>query len=220
MRSGIEILSYTHRLLKNQWGLAIGTSVAYGLIAVVLNLVGSSLSGPTIEALIPGLMPNYLDLNLFGVLWTGAFSFGYARFVLKLVRQAEPEFEDLFSGFQHWAKVTWASIVYFVRVLLWLLLLVIPGLIKIVAYSQLWYVLQDEPQRSAREALKRSEELMYGHKWEYVALILWCTLLVLASIFTLFIGLFWFMPWIAAAQAQFYQEVKADWEQRQAPIQE
>jgi uncharacterized membrane protein len=220
MRSGIEILSYTHRLLKNQWGLAIGTSVAYGLIAVVLNLVGSSLSGPTIEALIPGLMPDYLDLNLFGVLWTGAFSFGYARFVLKLVRQAEPEFEDLFSGFQHWAKVTWASIVYFVRVLLWLLLLVIPGLIKFVAYSQLWYVLQDEPQRSAREALKRSEELMNGHKWEYVALILWCTMLVLASIFTLFIGLFWFMPWIAAAQAQFYQEVKADWEQRQAPIQE
>jgi hypothetical protein len=45
-------------------------------------------------------------------------------------------------------------------------------------------------------------------------------MLVLASIFTLFIGLFWFMPWIAAAQAQFYQEVKADWEQRQAPIQE
>jgi uncharacterized membrane protein len=165
-------------------------------------------------------MPDYLDLNLFGVLWTGAFSFGYARFVLKLVRQAEPEFEDLFSGFQHWAKVTWASIVYFVRVLLWLLLLVIPGLIKFVAYSQLWYVLQDEPQRSAREALKRSEELMNGHKWEYVALILWCTMLVLASIFTLFIGLFWFMPWIAAAQAQFYQEVKADWEQRQAPIQE
>lgn len=220
MRSGIEILSYTHRLLKNQWGLAIGTSVAYGLIAVVLNLVGSSLSGPTIRALIPGLMPDYLDLNFFGVLWTGAFSFGYARFVLKLVRQAEPEFEDLFSGFQRWAKVTWAFIVYFVRVLLWLLLLVIPGLIKFVAYSQLWYVLQDEPQRSAREALKRSEELMNGHKWEYVALILWCTMLVLASIFTLFIGLFWFMPWIAAAQAQFYQEVKADWEQRQAPIQE
>lgn len=220
MRSGIEIISHAHGTLKNQWGLAIGTSVAYGLITVVLNLVGSSLSGPTIEALIPGLMPDYLDLNFFSVLWTGAFSFGYARFVLKLVRQTEPEFEDLFSGFQRWTKVTWASIVYFVRVLLWLLLLVIPGLIKIVAYSQLWFVLQDEPEHSASEALKRSEELMYGHKWTYVGLGLLCILLVLSSVFTLFIGLFWFMPWIAAAQAQFYQDVKADWEQRQTPIQE
>jgi len=40
------------------------------------------------------------------------------------------------------------------------------------------------------------------------------TLLALASVVTLFIGLFWIIPWASAAQAKFYDEVRQEWEFR------
>jgi uncharacterized membrane protein len=102
--------------------------------------------------------------------------------------------------------------VYFVRILLWLLLLIIPGIIKMIAYSQMWYVLNDQPELTAGQALKRSEELMRGHKLDYLMFGLLLILLVLASALTLFIGLIWIAPWVAAAQARFYEEIREEWE--------
>ena len=45
-------------------------------------------------------------------------------------------------------------------------------------------------------------------------LVILLTLLALASVVTLFIGLFWIIPWASAAQAKFYDEVRQEWEFR------
>jgi uncharacterized membrane protein len=212
MLSPLGIISQSRRDLSGQWGLAIGTTLAYGLIVGILGFIDSSFSGALTAIWIEQLTELDVQAGFLQVFWTGAFSLGYAAFMLNLVRRGNPDFEQIFSGFQRWGRATWTLVVYFVRVLLWLLLLIIPGIVKMIAYSQMWYVLNDEPELTAGQALKRSEELMRGHKIDYLMFGLLLVLLVLASVLTLFIGLIWIAPWVAAAQARFYEEIREEWE--------
>ncbi len=212
MLSPLGIISQSRRDLSGQWGLAIGTTLAYGLIVGILGFIDSSFSGALTAIWIEQLTELDVQAGFLQVFWTGAFSLGYAAFMLNLVRRGNPDFEQIFSGFQRWGRATWTLVVYFVRILLWLLLLIIPGIIKMIAYSQMWYVLNDQPELTAGQALKRSEELMRGHKLDYLMFGLLLILLVLASALTLFIGLIWIAPWVAAAQARFYVEIREEWE--------
>ena len=52
-------------------------------------------------------------------------------------------------------------------VLLWSLLLVVPGIIKLISYSQASYIQLENPDKKARECLKQSEKMMNGRKMEY-----------------------------------------------------
>ncbi|MEY4460934.1 MAG: hypothetical protein RL429_923 [Bacteroidota bacterium] len=212
MLSPLGIISQSRRDLSGQWGLAIGTTLAYGLIVGILGFIDSSFSGALTAIWIEQLTELDVQAGFLQVFWTGAFSLGYAAFMLNLVRRGNPDFEQIFSGFQRWGRATWTLVVYFVRILLWLLLLIIPGIVKMIAYSQMWYVLNDQPELTAGQALKRSEELMRGHKLDYLMFGLLLVLLVLASVLTLFIGLIWIAPWAAAAQARFYEEIREEWE--------
>lgn len=211
MLSPLGIISQSRRDLSGQWGLAIGTTLAYGLIVGILGFIDNSFSGALTAIWIEQLTDVDVQAGFLQLFWSGAFSLGYAAFMLNLVRRSNPDFEQIFSGFQRWGRATWTLVVYFVRVLLWLLLLIIPGIVKMIAYSQIWYVLHDQPELTAGQALKRSEELMRGHKLDYLMLSLLLILLMLASVLTLFIGLIWIAPWASAAQARFYEEIREEW---------
>ncbi len=214
MRTNLEILSDAWQVLKGQRGLALGTLLVYILIVGILSFIDSAASIGLIHLIWP-LTGSYLvNGGFLQILWSGAFSLGSATFMLKIVRRTNPDFEDIFSGFNRWSRATWTSIVYLVRLVLWYLLLIIPGIIKTFAYAQTWYVLADYPELTANQAINRSEEMMQGHKIKLFLLTLWILLLVLLGVVTLFIGFFWIGPWIAAISAQFYTEVKADWLRR------
>jgi uncharacterized membrane protein len=214
MRTNLEILSDAWQSLKGQRGLALGTLLVYILIVGTLSFIDSSASLGLLSLVWTPSFDLTSNVGVLQVLWSGAFSLGSATFMLKIVRRANPDFEDIFSGFNQWKRATWTSIVYVVRLILWYLLLIIPGIIKSFAYAQTWFVLVDYPELSANQAINRSEEMMQGHKIKLFLLSLWILLLVLAGVLTLFIGFFWIGPWIAATSAQFYTEVKADWLRR------
>lgn len=52
----------------------------------------------------------------------------------------------------------------------WTLLLIIPGIIKQLSYAMTPYVLQDNPDMSALDAITESRKLMKGHKGNLVKL--------------------------------------------------
>ena len=211
MRTNLEILSDAWQVLKGQRGLALGTLLVYILIVGILSFIDSAASLGLLSLVWTPSFDLTSNIGVLQVLWSGAFSLGSATFMLKIVRRANPEFEDIFSGFNQWKRATWTSIVFTVRLILWYLLLIIPGIIKSFAYAQTWYVLSDYPELSANQAINRSEEMMEGHKIKLFLLTLWILLLVLLGFITLFIGFFWIGPWIAASQAKFYDEVHKDW---------
>ncbi len=133
---------------------------------------------------------------------------GYSRFNLDLVdRQKEPEVNTLFSYFNHWKTVTIANLLQTVYVLLWSLLLIIPGIIASYSYAMTGYILAENPKLTASEAIDRSKQMMEGNRWRLfclqISFIGWS---ILASL-TLGIGNLWLRPYRQAATAAFYREI-------------
>ena len=92
------------------------------------------------------------------------------------------------------------------------LLFIIPGIIKAFSYAMTPYILEENPELSANDAIDHSRAMMKGHKfdlfWLYLSFIGWFILCIL----TLGIGFLWLTPYMETSVAAFYEDVKADYE--------
>lgn len=111
---------------------------------------------------------------------------------------------------KYWRTVL-ATLLQFIYILLWSLLLVIPGIIKSLAYSMTWFILEDEPELSPNKAIELSMAMMKGHKFDLFYLMLSFIGWAVLSVFTLGIGFLWLLPYIYTTMAAFYQDVKAEY---------
>ena len=95
-----------------------------------------------------------------------------------------------------------------IKLFLWSCLFVIPGIIKSYEYAIVPYILADDEEISSKDAFKKAREMMMGNKWRLFKLnfsfIGWDILCVL----TLGLGTFFLLPYINAANAEFYVELK------------
>jgi uncharacterized membrane protein len=132
---------------------------------------------------------------------------GYCRFNLDLIDRREPEIRTLFSYFEHWRKAVVAGLLQALTILLWALLLIVPGIMKAYSLAMTSYILAEDPTMGAREAMTRSEVMMQGNRWRLFCLemsfIGWGLLCVL----TLGIGNLWLRPYQYASFAAFYREI-------------
>lgn len=132
---------------------------------------------------------------------------GYARFNLELVDRGDPAFESLFGYFSYWKTTAIARLLQSLYILLWSLLLVIPGIIATYSYAMTEFILAEHPELTASEAIAQSKEMMSGNRWRLFCLhfsfIGWDILCAL----TLGIGHLWLRPYKQAAEAAFYREI-------------
>lgn len=89
---------------------------------------------------------------------------GYAYACLNLSRGREAGWDNLLYGFTRFFKVIWLNILMAVFIRLWSLLFVITGIVATYRYSMAFYIMQDNPEYSAVECIRRSREMMDGHK--------------------------------------------------------
>ena len=138
----------------------------------------------------------------------GAAKVGLCNYFIKNT-DSRPSFKDAFSGFKvKYSRNIGTLLLVAIKVFLWTLLLVIPGIIKTYEYAIIPYILADEPAISSGDAFRKARELMKGNKWRLFKLefsfIGWFAL----SFFTLGIGAFFLLPYVEAAKAEFYVELK------------
>ena len=140
---------------------------------------------------------------------TPAFSLSFCIIFLKLTKKEEITVGDAFSGFNQTGRALWLHILIAFFTFLWSCLLVIPGLIKQYSYSMAYYILADNPELTAREALNKSKELMNGHKLDlfvlHLSFIGWCLLVGI----TFGIAAIYVSPYMSATVANFYNSIKA-----------
>ena len=55
-------------------------------------------------------------------------------------------------------------------IILWALLLIIPGILAAYSYMMTFYIIADTPEITAMDALRRSKEMMYGSRWKLFCL--------------------------------------------------
>ena len=92
---------------------------------------------------------------------------------------------------------------------LWALLFVIPGIIKMLAYSMTPYILSEYPNVTATDAIKLSMRMTDGYKDDLFVLGLsWLGWQIL-NFFTLgILGIVFLTPYMNATRAGFYQELR------------
>lgn len=117
-------------------------------------------------------------------------------------------------GFGNWWHHVAGFFLKYLFIGLWSLLLWIPGIIKAYSYAMTEYILVDYPDLSANKAIDLSRAMMKDRKFDLFYLHLSFIGWLLLGILTLGIGLLWVYPYVEAAQAAFYQDVKADYFRR------
>ena len=118
---------------------------------------------------------------------------------------------SLHIGFSNYWHKVWGMLLMSIFIALWTLLLIIPGIIKAFSYAMTPYILEENPELTASEAIHRSRMMMRGHKfdllWLYLGFLGWFILCIV----TVGIGFLWLNPYVETAKAAFYEEVKADY---------
>lgn len=205
--------------LRGRWTLAIGTFIV-ALLLGALSRGGSSNGGGDRSQ-------NYLTDNIstsfsvtiiafitIAMLWAlitfflgGAIELGYCRFNKNLIKDTDPQFNNLFSRMDIFWKALGLRLVMAIFTFLWLLLFIIPGIIAIFRYSMAFYIMDDNPSIGILEAIKQSKEMMRGNKIRLFCL--WFSFIgwMLLCAMTLGIGWLWLGPYMNASFAAFYLEI-------------
>lgn len=164
-----------------------------------------------IEAILASASVYILLLSLIGLVFqlivSGIVNAGYSKFNLDLVDGEKTQLGTLFAYASQWKTMVIANLLMTLYTVLWMLLFIIPGIIAAYRYSMTYYILAENPELSASEAIERSTELMNGNKWRLFCLsfsfIGWNILCTL----TFGIGSFWLNPYKQAATAAFYRDI-------------
>ena len=146
-----------------------------------------------------------------GLLVICPLEFGFMLCFLRLVRGEDSSemVGDQFSVFSKYGRYLGGSLLVLLYTLLWMLLLIIPGIVKSYAYAMTPYVMNDRPDLDADDCIHESRMMMKGYKWKLFCLDLSFIGWAILCIFTLGIGLLWLQPYIEASHAKFYEELKA-----------
>jgi uncharacterized membrane protein len=83
------------------------------------------------------------------------------------------------------------------------------AIIVSLRYSQIYFVLADNPEAGVFGSISSSIELMKGKKWKYIFLGLRFFGWALLAMLTLWIGMIWLYPYMMTAYAGFYEDLKS-----------
>lgn len=203
MKTNKEFREEALAKLKGNWKPAVIASLLYFGVALVGSLI-SSIGEDSVFFALLGLAFQFaiiLPLSM-GMLnaYRSFLNNGDAKIAENSIAIAKENYKHNLLGMFFMAGKT----------LLWMLLLIIPGLIMSYAYALTPYILKDNPEIEPMEASARSREMMKGHKLELFLLHLSFIGWIVLSILTCGIGFLWLYPYIYTAQASFYENLKAE----------
>lgn len=204
--------------LEGNWGQSVAIAFVAALFGAVV--AGSGISFeinmdaeymqhlPRFVLSILGTIASFAGiLSLAQFILGGPVQLGYTQILLEQYHHREFDISELFSQFHRFKQ---GFLQRFLRILytaLWGLLFVIPGIIAHYKYAMTPFLMTDNPNMTAREAIAASTELMDGHKGELFMLGLTFIGWDLLACLTLGIGSLWLNPYKNATYAAFYREL-------------
>ena len=212
MKTNSEIRQEALAFMKGNWGVAVGVSLVFMLLVYACSLVATTIEmfvgtpiGDDEGVLIP------IFSMLASILFVFPLSFSLIMLFLGFQRGADDlKVKALFKAFNksYYGKSMGLYLLIAIFTALWTMLLIVPGIIKSLSYALAPYILADNPEISANEAINRSMEMMKGHKMDLF--LMWLGYIGFASLSILALGipLLWLYPYYQVVLAKFYEEVK------------
>jgi len=185
MKENYELRALARSQIKGGWLEAVGMLLVY---IIILGASGLVVVGPLVLG--------------------GPLALGFYGYYLKKTRGEPVKLENLFDGFKYFGTSFLLFLLKMIFLCLWFCLFLIPGIVKIFSYSMAFFILRDNPEIGASEAISRSRKMMVGYKGKlfglYLSFIGWALLCFLS----LGIGFFWLGPYINLSVANFYENLK------------
>ncbi len=220
--------SLARKNLAGNWGLSIGA-------AAIACLLGGMLTGssflPNIEWRIPiselqefhgtlqqgihfGNVGFSIRNGIFGLvtfLIGGTIQLGYTDFLLKQHDGRDFQFGDLFSQFHRFGQGFAQQFLRGLYTTLWMLLFIIPGIMASYSYAMTPFLMAENPDLTASEAISKSKDMMDGYKGELFFLDLSFFGWLLLAAITGGPGFLVLNPYTNAARAAFYRRLQAEY---------
>ena len=213
-----ELRARARASLMGRWKTAVVATLLAAVLGGVLTGTGFSINiniNEDILRRLPDVVKAYFTicasiggaLGLVQFIIGGVVELGYSKFLLKQHDGEEAEVHDIFSQFHRFGDGFCQSLLRGLYIFLWTLLFIIPGIVAAFKYAMTPFIMVENPQLSASEAITASKELMDGHKAELFVLELSFIGWMLLSVLTLGIGNLWLNPYINATYAVFYRSL-------------
>lgn len=210
-----ELRSEAKRVLvKRYWWsvLAYFVSVSF---ALVLSYILEKITGCCLfcwPLCVCGIVIAIAIIFSFGlIVLNSCTAIGYAKYVLCLhADERKPSLDNLFDYFENYKwKALWLDVLIDLKILAWSLLLIVPGIIAGIRYSQAKFIYAENPDMSVSQAIEESKNMMKNLKWNYFCFIMsyfgWFVLAALVPV----LGPILFLPYLESGCAAFYLNVKA-----------
>ena len=172
-----EIRRQAREILTGKWLM--------GFAIIVATVIAAAIPSSLIVEL---CAPDPMEYDLYDNSWIGPFvaitllslvvglviggivEVGMYKSFLNAAREGRFSFADLKYGFGFAGKAIGIAIMIFIRVFLWSLLLIVPGIIAGFRYSQAIFILADDPSKGINQCIEESKQLMNGNKMKYFCL--------------------------------------------------
>ncbi len=191
MNSRQELKQRSKGQISGNIPILFGCTLITGIISFILNEIPHEI------------------ISLLGVLLViPVLGFNLCAIYLNLTHGQKPELGDLFKNSAIWGKIIILNLLMTLCIFLWTLLFIVPGIIKSYSYSMAYYILIENPDMSAMEAITASKEMMKGHKFELFILHLSFLPWILLCIITIGIASIYVVPYAQTTFANFYNSIK------------
>jgi len=211
--------------LAGNWGIAILATLVAGILGAAIATSGFSFN-VNIDAELIREFPEYIQrilisylsfaatvggiLGLIQFILGGVVRLGYCQYLLNLHDGKPSDIKDLFSQFHRFGDGFCLALLQGIFIALWSLLFVIPGIVASYRYAMAPFVMLENPDMTASEAIEASKQMMNGHKGELFCLDLSFIGWSLLNIFTLGIGSLWLNPYMNMSWAAFFRSFRKE----------
>lgn len=197
-----ELKEKAKRSLHGRYGETTKLLLMYFLINIGVGFIFAFLSFNEVSS---SVLSEIVTLVIAGLL-----NFGYYSFFLKISRDEEVTYNELFKRTDLFLPCIAIMVLTGIFTFLWSLLFIIPGIIAAISYSMVYFVALDNPELKAMDVIKKSKEIMNGHKMDYFILELSFIGWSILSVFTFGILMIWLVPYMQVTYANFYNEIKKE----------
>ena len=212
-----EIRQEARKCLTGKWGKGALATLIFGVITYIISFVLN------LVPMVGSIAASIISIPL---------SFGFTVVMMcKLKRNEDFSYLDFFkAGFDKFVKMLAPIVVAIIGAVIMasgitmsaagssgsvlIILGIIVYLVGIIwtipraySYRLALYIVNDNPNMLAKEAVEKSAEIMNGHRWAYFWL--QCTFIgwAILACFTLGIGMFWLFPYMYVSTVAFYDNL-------------
>ncbi len=186
-----DLMTNAREILRGRWGDAIAACIVYLAILMILSIV------PVLG-------------SIASIIVAGPMTLGLYLFFIPFMKGETPRMAVIFDGFKSFLDAFIAYLLASIFILLWTLLLIVPGIIAALSYAMIFIIMAENPGIDGMAAIKKSKEMMDGYKWKYACLMGRFIGWFLLCIITCGIAAIWVGPYWVTSKVVFYEDIKKD----------